>query len=182
MAVPPLGLCDVRSGGAGHKQATTEQSILDTAGLSSFFWHCSQRKYSCTGILYKGLTKKIFWTSREEIYTAEKYISQPLSHTSLPQCGTFVPVELQFCKKTACNSYVQPSLVAIGGWWLVAIGGWWLATGGWWRLVVGDWWLVAVGCGWRLAVGRRWWLAVGGGWRLVVGGWRSLGAVLKGGP
>ena len=23
-------------------QATTEQSILDTAGLSSFFWHCSQ--------------------------------------------------------------------------------------------------------------------------------------------
>ena len=45
-----------------------------------------------------------------------------------------------FVKKTACSSYVQP--------WLVAIGGWRLATGGWWRLVVvggGWWWLVAVG-------------------------------------
>ena len=69
--------------------------------------------------------------------------------------------KLQFCKKTARSSYVQPWLVAIGGWRLVAIGGWRLvAVGGWWRLVVGrGWWLVAVG-GWRLAVG--------GGWRLAV--------------
>ena len=40
--VPPLGLCDVRSGGAWHRQqAAIEQSILDTR-LSSFFSHCSQ--------------------------------------------------------------------------------------------------------------------------------------------
>ena len=78
----------------------------------------------------------------------------------------------QFCKKTACSSYVQPWLV------LVAVGG------GWRRLVVGDWWLVAVGSGWRLAVGRRWRLAAVGGWRrlAVGGGWWSLGAVLKTGP
>ena len=73
-----------------------------------------------------------------------------------------------FPKKTASSSYVQPWLVAGGGWRLVAIGGWQLATGGWRRLVVGDWWLVAVGSGWRLAVGRRWRLAAVGGWRLVV--------------
>ena len=79
--------------------------------------------------------------------------------------------ERQFCKKTACSSYVQP--------WLMAIGGWRLATGGGWWLVVGGWWLIAVGSGLRLAVGRRW----RGGWRrLVVGGWWSLGAVPKGGP
>ena len=98
--------------------------------------------------------------------------------------------ERQFCKRTACSSYVQPLLVAIGGWWLV-VGDWRLMAvgGGWWRVVVGDWWLVAVGSGWRLAVGRRWrlavggswWrLAVGGGWWLVVGG--PFGAALKGGP
>ena len=113
-----------------------------------------------------------------------------------------VPIH-SFPKKTACSSYVQPWLVAVGGWRLVAVGGWRLvavggwrlvAVGGWqsanWRLVVGDWWLVAVGSGWRLAVGRRWrfWrrlVAVGGWWRLAVlaavGGWRlgSLGAVLN---
>ena len=92
--------------------------------------------------------------------------------------------ERQFCKKTACSSYIQPWLVAIGGWRLVATGDWRLAVGdwrlvvvdgGWRRLVVDDWWLVAVGSGWWLAVGRR--------WRLVaVGGWWSLGAVRKGGP
>ena len=91
----------------------------------------------------------------------------------------------QFCKKTACSSYVQPWLVAIGGLRLVAIGSWRLATGGWWRLVVvgGGWWLV-IGGWWRLAVvgGWRWSpLAVGGGWRLVaVGGWRLV--VPWGGP
>ena len=56
-----------------------------------------------------------------------------------------VPVH-SFPKKTACSSYVQP--------WLVAVGGWQLATGGWW-------WLVVVGGGWRR-------LVVGGGWPLVV--------------
>ena len=76
--------------------------------------------------------------------------------------------ERQFWKKTACSSYVQPCLVAIGGWRLVAFGG------GWRQLVVGDWWLVAGGSGWQLAGGRH--------WRLAVGGWWSLGAVLKGGP
>ena len=76
----------------------------------------------------------------------------------------------RFPKKTACSSYAQPWLVAVGGWRLVAIGGWQLATGGWWRLVVGDWRLVAVGSGWRLAVGRRWRLAVDGSWWLAVGG------------
>ena len=84
---------------------------------------------------------------------------------SLRGGGGGVP-ERQFCKKTACSSYVQPWLVAIGGWRLVAIGGW---------LAVGDWRLVAVGAGW-------WWV-IGGWWRLaVVGGWWSLGAVPKGGP
>ena len=33
----------------------------------------------------------------------------------------------QFCKKTACSSYVQPWLagLAVGGWWRLAVGGWW---------------------------------------------------------
>ena len=75
--------------------------------------------------------------------------------------------ERHFCKKPACSSYIQPWLVAIGGWW---------------RLAVGAWWRLALG-GWRLAVGGGWWwLAAVGGWWLVVGGWWSLGAVLKGGP
>ena len=59
-------------------------------------------------------------------------------------------------KDLVLYSYVQPWLVAIGGWLLVAVGG---SSR---RLVVGDWWLVVVGSGWRLAVGRRWRLAVGG--------------------
>ena len=75
--------------------------------------------------------------------------------------------ERQFCEKTACSSYVQPWLVAVGGWRVVAIGSWRLATGGWWRLVV---------------VGGDGWLVIGGWCRLVVGGWWSLGAVPKGGP
>ena len=80
----------------------------------------------------------------------------------------------QFCKKTACSSYVQPWLVAIGGWRMVAVGGCWWVIGGWWRLaVVGGWRLVGAGGWWRLAVG--------GGWRLVaVGGW--LWVVSGGGP
>ena len=94
-----------------------------------------------------------------------------------------------FSKTTACSSYVQPWLVAIGGWWLVEIAGWRLAVGGWrrlaavggsWQLVMGGWWrLAAVGGWWRLAVGGGWWLAVGG----PLG--RSLRAVLnkkKSGP
>ena len=92
--------------------------------------------------------------------------------------------EWQFCKKTACSSYIQP--------WLVAIGGWQLATGVWWRLVVvgGGWWLV-IGGSWRLAVVGGWRLVAAGSWqRLAVGGWRrlvvgggwSLGAVPKGSP
>ena len=32
--------------------------------------------------------------------------------------------ERQFCQKTACSSYVQPWLAAVGGWRLVAFGGW----------------------------------------------------------
>ena len=69
--------------------------------------------------------------------------------------------------------FVQP--------WLVAIGGWQLATGGWWRLVVvgGGWWLVIGGSWWWLALGGWSPLAVGG-WRLLaVGGWRSFGTVLN---
>ena len=80
-----------------------------------------------------------------------------------------------FSKTTACSSYVQPWLVAIGGWRLVEIAGWRLAAvgGGWRQLAVGDGWLVAVDSGWRLAVA--------GGWRLAVGGplGRSLRAVLN---
>ena len=103
-----------------------------------------------------------------------------------------------FSKTTACSSYVQPWLVAIGGWRLVEIAGWRLAVGSWrrlaavggsWQLVMGGWWrlaavdgwrLVAVG-GWRLAVGGWRPLAVGGSWRLAVGGplGRSLRAVLN---
>ena len=81
-----------------------------------------------------------------------------------------------FPKKTACSSYVQPWLVAVGSWRLVAVGGWRLATGGWWRLVVvgGGWWLV-IGGWWRLAVAGSWRLvAAGGWWRLVVGVWWRL--------
>ena len=59
-----------------------------------------------------------------------------------------------FAKKTACSSYVEPRLVAIGCWRL-AIGG------SWWQLVV-------VGGGWWFVIGGWWWLAVVGGWRLVV--------------
>ena len=45
-----------------------------------------------------------------------------------------------FSKTTACSSYVQPWLVAIGGWRLVEIAGWRLAVGGWRRLAaVGNW-------------------------------------------
>ena len=91
-----------------------------------------------------------------------------------------------FSKTTACSSYVQPWLVAIGGSRLVEIAGWRLAVGGWrrlaavggsWQLVMGGWWRLAVVDGWRL-------VAVGvGGWRqLAVSVWWSLGAVLKGGP
>ena len=79
-----------------------------------------------------------------------------------------------FSKMTACSSYVQPWLVAIGGWRLVEIAGWELVIGGSWRLAAVDgWWLVAVG-GWRR-------LAVGGSWRLAVGGplGRSLRVVLN---
>ena len=101
----------------------------------------------------------------------------------LKRGGESVP-ERQFCKKTACSSYVQPSLVAIGGCRLAAIGGWRLATGGWWRLVVvgGFWWLVIGGWWWLAVVGSWRLVAVGGWWRLAVGGWWSLGAVPKGGP
>ena len=45
-----------------------------------------------------------------------------------------------FSKTTVCSSYVQPWLVAIGGWRLVEIAGWRLAVGGWRRLAaVGSW-------------------------------------------
>ena len=40
--------------------------------------------------------------------------------------------ERQFCKKTARSSYVQPWLVAIGGWWRLAVGG------GWWLVAIGS--------------------------------------------
>ena len=61
-----------------------------------------------------------------------------------------------FSKTTACSSYVQPWLVAVGGWRLVEIAGW--------RLAVGGWWLAAVGGSWRqLAVGDGWLVAVGSG-------------------
>ena len=88
-----------------------------------------------------------------------------------------------FSKTTACR-YVQPWLVAIGGWRLVEIAGWRLAAvGGSWQLVMGGWWRLAAVDGWRLAVGGGWRLvAVGGWWQLAVSGWWSLGAVLKGGP
>ena len=77
-----------------------------------------------------------------------------------------------FSKMTACSSYVQPWLVAIGGWRLVDIAGWWLAAvGGNWQLVMGGWWRLAAVDSWRLAVG---------GWRLVVP-WGGLGKK-KSGP
>ena len=47
-----------------------------------------------------------------------------------------------FSKTTACSSYVQPWLVAIGGWWRLPVGGWRLAAvGGSWRQLaaVGSW-------------------------------------------
>ena len=80
--------------------------------------------------------------------------------------------ERQFCKKTACSSYVQP--------WLVAIGDWRLAVGGDWRLAVGDWRLVVVGGGWWLVIGGWWRLAVVGGWWLVAAGgwWLAVGGPL----
>ena len=54
-----------------------------------------------------------------------------------------------FSKMTAFSSYVQPWLVAIGGWRLVEIAGWRLAAvgGSWRQLAVGDGLLVAVGSG-----------------------------------
>ena len=67
-------------------------------------------------------------------------------------------------KTTACSPYVQPSLVAIGGWRLVEIAGWRLAVGGWRRLA-------AVGGGWQLVMGGWWQLAAVDSWRLAVGGW-----------
>ena len=77
-----------------------------------------------------------------------------------------------FSKTTACSSYVQPWLVAIGGWRLVEIAGWRLAVGGWrrlaavggsWQLVMGGWWRLAAVDGWRLAaVGSCRLVAVGG--------------------
>ena len=45
--------------------------------------------------------------------------------------GGGVP-KLQYCKNTVCGSYVQPWLVAIGGWQQWAGGGWWWF--GWWYL------------------------------------------------
>ena len=39
-----------------------------------------------------------------------------------------------FSKTTACSSFVQPWLVAIGGWRLVGVAGCRLAVGGWRRL------------------------------------------------
>ena len=96
-----------------------------------------------------------------------------------------------FSKTTACSSYVQPWLVAIGGWrlveiagWRLAVGGWWLAVvGGSWQLVMGGWWRLAAVDSWRLVAVGVWRLvAVGGWWQLAVSGWWSLGVVLKGGP
>ena len=68
-----------------------------------------------------------------------------------------------FSKTTACSSYVQPWLVAIGGWRLVEIAGWRLAISGW-R------WLAAVGGSWQLVMGGWWRLAAVDGWRLVAVG------------
>ena len=88
-----------------------------------------------------------------------------------------------FSKTTACSSYVQPWLVAIGSWRLVEIASWRLAAvGGSWQFVMGGWWRLAAVDGWRLvAVGGWRRLAVGGSWRLTVGGplGRSLRAVLN---
>ena len=46
-----------------------------------------------------------------------------------------------FSKTTACSSYVQPWLAAIGGWRLVEIAGWRLVVGSGWRQLaaVGSW-------------------------------------------
>jgi hypothetical protein len=50
--------------------------------------------------------------------------------------------------KTACTSYVEPWLVAVGGWWLVAVGGWSpMAVGGWRLVAVAGWRLVVPGGG-----------------------------------
>ena len=95
-----------------------------------------------------------------------------------------------FSRTTACSSYVQPWLVAIGDARLVEIAGWRLAVGGWRRLaaaggssqfVMGGSWQLAAVHGWRLVVVGGWRLAVGGSWRLAVGGplGRSLRAVLN---
>ena len=42
-----------------------------------------------------------------------------------PEGGEGGVPKLQFCKKTTCSSYVEPWLVAIGGWRLAVGGGWW---------------------------------------------------------
>ena len=88
-----------------------------------------------------------------------------------------------FFQTTACSSYVQPWLVAIGGWQLVEIAGWRLAVGGWRRLAaVGGSLHLVMACWWRLEAVHGWRLIAVDGWRrLSVGGWWSLGAVLKGG-
>ena len=70
----------------------------------------------------------------------EERITRPL-HTRVVLNGKKKLLwNMVFSKTTACSSYVQPWLVAIGGWRLVEIAGWRLAVGGWWRLAaVGNW-------------------------------------------
>ena len=127
--------------------------------------------------------------SRENGVARLATVNRQPSRTPPPSRGVLngkkksVP-EPVFPKKPAGTPYVQPWLVAVGGWqlatggwWRLVVvgGGWWLAVGGWRRLaVVGSWRLVAAG-GWRRLVAGGWWrLVVGGWWRLVVGGWWRL--------
>ena len=60
---------------------------------------------------------------REDTYHGLKLLWKPLTKGVLKEGKKKSVAEREFCKKTACSSYVQPWLVALGGWRLVAIGG-----------------------------------------------------------
>ena len=165
-----------------HLVETTERGCK--IGFASFFSH----HYACAIVseFVKGLQK------HNAITSTQPQITSPVHRAVLNRKKKLFR-NMVFSKTTACSSYVQPWLVAIGSWRLVEIAGWRLAVGGWrrlaavggsWQLVMGGWWRLAAVDGWRLvAVGGGWRLvAVGGWWQLAVSGWWSLGAVLKGGP
>ena len=62
-------------GGAMRRQLVTATAVL--------YWH----------IVHRAHKRRYLGVQTGDIYSRE-YILQPLGHTSLPQCGTFVPAEL----------------------------------------------------------------------------------------